>query len=359
MHPRNALIAGGFALTLALVFFGPSAARGFAELFATPPDPAAEPVWPVAETDPMPHSGDAADDPAIWVHPSRPELSTIIGTDKKGGLAVYDLSGRQIQYLAHGRMNNVDIRRGFPLGQESVDLVVTGNRSDNSVGIYRVNPTSRQLHNVAARVITTIETYGSCMYRSASSGKYYYFVNSKKGDVQQWELFADNSGKVDAREVRSFSVGGETEGCVADDELGSLYIAQEDVGIWKYSAEPDRGDTGRRQIDRTGEGGHLVADVEGLAIAYYAKGNGYLVASSQGSSSYVLYRRGDTNEYVKSFKIVSHGGIDAVTETDGLDVTTANLGPAFPGGLFVAQDGSNDNGNQNFKLVRWSAIVRR
>ncbi|MBK8315004.1 MAG: phytase [Acidobacteria bacterium] len=39
-------------------------------------------------------------------------------------------------------------------------------------------------------------------------------------------------------------------------------------------------------------------------------------------------------------------------------MTTANLGPAFPYGLFVAQDGFNDKGNQNFKLVPLQLIVK-
>jgi 3-phytase len=39
-------------------------------------------------------------------------------------------------------------------------------------------------------------------------------------------------------------------------------------------------------------------------------------------------------------------------------VTTANLGPSFPHGVFVVQDGFNDKGNQNFKLVPLQAIVK-
>jgi 3-phytase len=46
-----------------------------------------------------------------------------------------------------------------------------------------------------------------------------------------------------------------------------------------------------------------------------------------------------------------------VSDTDGIDATAASLGPAFPQGVFVAQDGKNDSGNQNFKLVPWQAIV--
>jgi 3-phytase len=320
-----------------------------------PRDLNAEPVSATVETQPMPHSGDSADDPAIWIHPSRPEMSTIIGTDKKGGLAVYDLAGRQIQYLPDGEMNNVDIRSRFMLAGRSIDLVTAGNRSDNRIAIYRVNPESRQLEDVAARKITTLETYGSCMYRSSRSGRYYYFVNDKRGQVQQWELF-DNGGKVDARRVRQFKVGSQTEGCVADDELCFFYIAEETVGIWKYSGEPDSGEA-RTLVDKTGAGGHLVPDVEGLAIAGFANRTGYLIASSQGTSSYMVYRREGNNSFVKTFRIVEGNGVDAVDNTDGIDVTTASLGPAFPHGVFVAQDGRNDRGNQNFKLVPWNLVI--
>lgn len=89
---------------------------------------AAYTVSPVVETAPMPHTGDSADDPAIWIHPSNPALSTIIGTDKQGGIAVYDLDGRQLQYVTLGDINNVDLRYNVPLGGRRVALVAATNR---------------------------------------------------------------------------------------------------------------------------------------------------------------------------------------------------------------------------------------
>ena len=122
------------------------------------------------ETDPVPRTGDAADDAAIWIDRRDRSRSTVIGTDKQGGLVVYDLSGRQIQYLPVGDVNNVDVRSdtdagpSFVLGGEPVSLVTAGNRGDNSIGIYKVIADTRQLQDVAARVINPgIETYGSCM----------------------------------------------------------------------------------------------------------------------------------------------------------------------------------------------------
>jgi 3-phytase len=303
----------------------------------------------------VPNEGDAADDPAVWVHPSNPALSTVIGTDKRGGLAVYGLDGQQLQYVPDGRLNNVDLRAGFPIGGRSIALVAASNRN-NTIALYQVNPTTRLLEHIAARSIATGVGYGACMYRSPASGKYYYFGNSEQGAVEQWELFATSAGKVDATKVREFDVGSQTEGCVADDQLGHLYIGEESKGIWKYGAEPTAGET-RTQVDKTGSGGHLAADVEGLAIYDAGAGRGYLIASSQGDNTYVIYRREAANAYVATFEIVAAGRIDAVSQTDGIAVTSANLGPAFPQGLFIAQDGENDNCNQNFKFVPWLSIA--
>ena len=319
----------------------------------------ANPVTPQVETDPVPHSGDAADDPAIWLHPTDSAQSVVIGTDKRtgGGLAVYDLAGNQLHFHADGRMNNVDVRYGFPLGGQKVDIVAAGNRTDDSIAVYRIDPATRQLQDITARTLSVgvTEAYGFALYHSWLTGKYYALVNDKDGDVEQWELFDDGSGQVDARLVRSFDVGTQTEGMVADDRYGDLYIGEENVGIWKYGAEPGDG-TARVQVDTCG-GGNLVADVEGLAILQTTDGEGYLLASSQGDNTFAVYERTGNNDYLKQFWLVAGGGIDSVGDTDGIEVISTALGTAFPQGLFVAQDGSNPGANQNFKLAAWDDIA--
>ena len=54
------------------------------------------------------------------------------------------------------------------------------------------------------------------------------------------------------------------------------------------------------------------------------------------------------------------GGIDGISETDGLEVTSRNLGPGFEHGAMIAQDGRNllPNARQNFKYVSWTDIAR-
>ncbi|MEM6753260.1 MAG: phytase, partial [Cyanobacteria bacterium P01_C01_bin.38] len=113
----------------------------------------------------------------------------------------------------------------------------------------------------------------------------------------------------------------------------------------------------------------LVPDIEGLSIYYGDEGNGYLIASSQGDSSYAVFEREGTNEYLGSFIIGENGDIDGVNETDGLDVINVGLGSEFPNGLLVVQDGANDpqfvvqdeeeleNASTNFKFIDWEQVA--
>ncbi len=306
------------------------------------------------ETAPMPHAGDSADDPAIWLDARDPARSTIIGTDKLGGIAVYDLAGAQLQYLPDGEFNNVDLRQGVPLGGDSVALVAAGDRASNRVKFYRVDPAARTLVAVPGELAPGLEIYGLCMYRSPADGGLYVFVNSKAGAVEQWRL-AEGAGRLGGRLARSFGLGSQTEGCVADDRSARLYIGEERVGVWRYGAEPSDGAT-RAQVDHTGALGHLASNVEGLALADGPDG-GYLLVSSQGNSTFAIYRRAGDNAYVGGFTLVAGNGIDEVGDTDGIEALAADLGPRFPGGLLVAQDGANDGGNQNFKLVSLQQIL--
>lgn len=319
-------------------------------------------VYATLETTPVLSPPDAADDIAIWIHPTDPSLSTIIGTDKPGGLEIYDLSGAVLQRIPF-KCNNVDLRYNFPLGGENVTLVTGINRTTFRLFAYKVNPQTRLLENVAAPSSVGMSgLQGSAMYLSPVTGKYYAFMNFN-GVLRQYELFDDNAGRVALTLVRTVtfsSAAGLTEGVVADDVHGKVYVSEEGVGIWKLDAEPSGGEAKVMVDTSIVQGGHLQPDVEGLTIYYKNDGTGYLMASSQGNATFVVYQRTDNNEYVGTFNIAD-GVIDKVTGTDGIDVTNFPLGPAFPSGVFIAQDGVNKDGdvvlNQNFKLVPFESIA--
>jgi 3-phytase len=306
-------------------------------------------------------SGDISDDAAIWADPDNPQQSVVIANNKDedaGGIGVFGMNGKLLQYEEEGEIGNVDLRPGFPSKKGSIVLVGANNRSTNTLELWTLSTQARRLSSVHARNIKTTESnYGFCLYHSKTNGKFYAFVTpDDEGSIQQFELLPQASGLVDAKLVRRLPISGTAEGCVADDDHGKLYVGQEEAAIWKYEAEPSR-PADRVSVDRVGRG-RLEADIEGLSIAYGADGSGYLIASSQGDSTIAIYGRGGGNPFIKRVRISGGDSTDAVTGTDGLDVTTHNAGPGFMKGLLVVHDESNTDGRtSNLKYVSLSAVL--
>jgi 3-phytase len=309
-------------------------------------------VQSTVTTGPCHSAGDQCDDSAIWIHPTDAAQSVIIGDDKNGGMVVWNLAGGEIQFIDGSKnMNNVDVRYNFPLtgtfstGQAHTHVALVGvtNETDGALTLYKVNPysspTGKLEYANATLAASTLPVakplvYGGCMYYSQPTGTYYFFANWKDGTVKQVELTGGSS--VSGKVVRTFDIGGQVEGCVADDVHQSFYIGEEDVGIWRYGAEPTAGES-RAQVDRVGSQTGLKADVEGLTLYYKSDGSGYLIASGQSAGPdvrNVVYERTGTNAWVGTFRV------QETDETDGMDVTNLPLGPGFPHGVLVTHDAS-------------------
>ena len=313
-------------------------------------------VQATAETAAVAATGDAADDPAIWIAPEASQ-SLVIATQKQGGLYVFDLSGAITQEIAGGRPNNVDIRDEFAWADGAAPIVGASDRTDNAIVLWRFDPQTRQLEPTPRARISTgfAEIYGFCLGRM---GEAFVAVATNKdtGEVGVWRLDVAASGAVNAHRIVAYTLGSIAEGCVVDDDAGAYYVSQELEGIWRAELTDATGAT-RHMIDRVGQGGNLAADVEGLALWRGATGAGFLVASVQGRSTFAVYDRSGANAYRGAFTI-GEGDVDGVEGTDGLDIVSAPLGEAYPRGLLVVQDDQNRRPNalQNFKYVSWAHI---
>ncbi|MDO3380778.1 phytase [Gilvimarinus algae] len=312
-------------------------------------------VKPSLQTEPVARFGDAADDPAIWVHPTVPEQSRLLGTDKKHGLMVYDLQGKQLQLLAKGRLNNVDVRYGFDFGDGRDDIAVASQRDDNTLSVYRIDAGSGQVSHLVELPTQLSEIYGLCLYQDRAGT--YAIANGKSGRFEQY-LLQGTKGQVSATLSRTFAVGSQPEGCVADDARGTLFVGEEDTGVWTLSARA--ADAPEITLVKAVDA-ELVADVEGLAL-YPASDSRYLIVSSQGDDTYLVLQSQAPYKVLGKFAVRNNLalGIDAISETDGLEVTHRSLGKGFESGAFVAQDGHNvmPEQPQNFKMVSWKDIAR-
>ena len=297
-------------------------------------------------------NADAADDPAIWRNATNPAASLIVATDKKAGLNVYDLTGRQRHFIDAGRVNNVDLIEATVAGTPLV-LVAASDRNDLAVAriaLFRLDTTSARLEPIGTVPAGAGEAYGICL--AARDGGVDAFVVLKDGTINQVALDlrqAIPSGAI----VRTMKLATQSEGCVVDPQSRRLYVAEEDVGIWRFDARSS-GNRTPVLVAKT-DGKTLVADVEGLALAVEQGGRRLLVASSQGDNAYALFELPD-ERYAARFRIAA-GSVGATSETDGVAVASGDLGPDFPDGLLVVQDGDNAPHAQNFKLVDWRRIA--
>ncbi|MBQ0782394.1 MAG: phytase, partial [Thalassolituus oleivorans] len=307
-----------------------------------------------AETDPMDDNGDAADDPAIWVNLRNPEQSRILGTNKKFGLYSYDLQGKKLQELVVGRVNNVDVRQGFTFKGEAADIAAASQRDRNTIALFRINPNSGEMVTTNEIDTNLDEIYGLCMYKNLNN-EFYIFINDQDGRFEQYSVTDDPSGW-QAQRVRTFSVNSQPEGCAADDAKQRLFIGEEDVAVWTLDAEPNASS----QLELVAAvSDQLVADIEGMDI-YRSANAVYLIVSSQGNDSYVVFDAEAPYEYKGRFRVGMNSAknIDGASETDGLAVTSIPLNKDYPQGLLVVQDGRNllPNEKQNFKYVSWHEI---
>ena len=332
-----------------------------------PANAADDPIVPAPsarETTPVETDGDAMDDPAVWVHPTDPSRSLVIGNNKQGALETYDLEGDRVQQLSDAVTfwGNVDVRQGVPVAGVVGDIVAVYHRG---LQLYRVDPSTRLLTRVNEETAIPTPGEGLCLYSSPETGRLYAFVIAISGTLRQFEIRDDDEdGLLEGVEVRQFAVGSEAEGCVADDERGAVYVSEEEVGLWRYGAEPGSG-TIRTSVDTVDENGHLALDVEGVTLVDLPDGGGYVIASAQNAadpdnSFFVVYDR-VTNAYLRTVRVTAGGSSDDCDRTDGITANPTDLGPPFTQGIFVCQDNNNDApgtvGNQNLKYVPLESVV--
>ncbi len=335
--------------------------------------PAPRAIKAVVTTEPV---ASDPDDPAIWVNRRNPAQSLVIGTNKAakadgGALYVWGLDGKTRQIFKDlDRPNNVDLEYDFALGQKRVALVAVTERLTSRLRLYQIAPDTGTLSEIApvgGIPVFAGETgeeaapMGVSLFRRPSDGVVFAVVGRKSGPTTggylwQYRLDDDGTGGVRGVKVRAFGAYSgkkEIEAIAVDDALGFVYYADERVGIRKYNADPDVKDANREVALFATTG--FKADHEGIGIVATGEKTGFIVATDQlpRSSEYHLFRReGEPNrphDHTRTVAIVK-GGADS---TDGLDITSAPMGKAFPHGLMAVMN----SGPKNFLLFRTDDVL--
>ncbi|MFI8006264.1 phytase [Streptomyces sp. NPDC086010] len=324
---------------------------------------------------------------------------------------------------APGRFNNVDLVTGLRTPSGRTDVAVVSDRGNDRLRVYRIDPSRpggplKDVTDPAAAPVFSADqdeideqrtAYGLATWQDRASGRSYALVSRRSTtDLALLELRPTAAGTVGYRRVRTLSLPSsfrlpdgtswtpcgepgelpQVEGMVVDPDDGTLYAGQEDVGIWRLPA----GLNGRPVLmDKVREygvpgtydpeteectagtdpgfgGRHLAADVEGLTLFREPGGAGHLMASGQGDDSFALYDRriSRRNAYEGGFRVTAvSADLDGSEECDGAAALAEPLGPRYPRGLLVVQDGhetsaaGGEEGREatGFKFVDLGAVA--
>jgi len=294
---------------------------------------------PQIVTDTVQHD---TDDPAIWINPSDPAKSLIIGTDKDsdGALFVFNLQGKIVNKVPGlKRPNNVDIAYGFRLNGKPVDIAVVTERETNKLRIYSL-PDMKAVDNGGIPVFegeTERDPMGIALYTTPNH-IIYAIAGRKTGPtgsyLWQYQLRDNGKGAIAATVVRKFgSYSGkkEIESIAADNELGYIYYSDEQHGVHKYYADPAKGD---KELALFGAEG-FVGDHEGISIYKTGTDTGYILVSNQQKNTFMVYPREGSAKNHDEHQLLAEIPVSTL-ESDGSEVTAVNLSPEFPKGVFVA-----------------------
>ena len=318
-------------------------------------------VKPIYVTDSVIHD---TDDPAIWVNPSDPSKSLIIGTDKdaEGALYVFDLKGNTIDSLIVRdiqRPNNVDVGYGLDLGDRTVDFAVTGERMTSKLRFFSL-PDMKEIN------VGGIEVYegesgpdfrdlmGVALFQDKTTGKNYVIAGRKNGPTDgtylwQYEVLGKD-GQITLNLVRKFgSYSGkkEIEAIAVDAELGYIYYSDEGVGVKKYYADPEKGNEELAFFAQEG----FSDDHEGISIYKLDDATGYILVSDQGSNLFHVFPREGSASNSHEHSLITKIATSTIS-SDGSESISLALGPDFPHGLFVAM--SDD---KTFQIYRWEDMA--
>ncbi len=305
------------------------------------------------------------DDPAIWMHPTDPSKSLIIGTDKDslGALYVFNLEGKIVDSLVRKgiqRPNNVDVGYGLTLADGSkIDFAVTGERLTSKLRFFSL-PDMKELNPGGFEIFLGEEgpdfrdLMGVALYKSPSTGNQYVIAGRKNGPTDgtylwQYEITAAADGiRLELiRKFGQYSGKKEIEAIAVDAALGYIYYSDEGVGVRKYAAEPDMGNKELGLFATEG----FADDHEGISIYELDDSTGYLLISDQQANLFHVFPREGSPENPHAHSLITKVLL-STNQSDGSEVSSRSFGPKFPKGIFIAM-----SDNKTFHFYRWEDVA--
>lgn len=289
----------------------------------------------------------------IWSHPTQADQGLVLAADEKSGnLFVFGFDGTALQSIMADKARGIDVRYNIPIGGDTTDIVAVVNTgaatTQGVIQIYSIDTEMRVLAPLGDGIPCGEGMDGGALtFSRAAGGLHYFACSSKSGKIEQYEITVDSmSGAITGNKVREWSVGSCGD-ILADDQAGTIFVAEPDKGVWKLHGAP-QGETPGELTIKVGD--HGLNKVGQLVMYKRREGDGYIMAADADDNKVHLYKRRAQNDYVGTFVLKNSPDNPAIA------VVSAEIDSRFPFGMFVAGAAEANEGAE-LQMMRWEDIA--
>eukprot|EP01102_Stenamoeba_stenopodia_P007307 TRINITY_DN2044_c0_g1_i1.p1 TRINITY_DN2044_c0_g1~~TRINITY_DN2044_c0_g1_i1.p1 ORF type:complete len:497 (+),score=66.84 TRINITY_DN2044_c0_g1_i1:398-1888(+) len=340
------------------------------------------------------------DSVSVWLHPQQPHNTLVITPAADSmGFSVFDTTGKQLSdFTFKGHLTSLSVEYNFLFGNRQIDILTAVDPTSSTLYVFEIIPTGviTLLGQFAAMKGATIST--ACTYKNVRTGDLSIFVfGADQGRMEQWEISGKNYDDTANKPIltselkRSIEVGSKVESCIADNERAVVYVYENEIGIWKYGAEPADGTTrsimdtknttsfGPRRLKHGPNG-----EIGGMALFHARRGRGYLLVTNPGEGeggSVLIYGRGAENRFLNRFQVTSKAANNEVSSDPsladwpanalvnrnpesyvnvgkGIEVINAGTTGEFSKGLLILQNRKGGEGSSDtLAFIPWNVVA--
>lgn len=150
------------------------------------------------------------------------------------GIALLDEQGNALSTI-NSKSEHLDFR--WLPNSKSVGVLSTLNKNTGNIELIKVDFKHNRIEKAYALLADKTAFDAICL--GSSSEHIELFTVDVNGIVSQMAMNTANEADWQLSEIRHFAVGLNMKSCAVNDLTGSLYIAEENIGVWQYSTNPE------------------------------------------------------------------------------------------------------------------------
>ncbi|WP_088329733.1 phytase [Lacimicrobium sp. SS2-24] len=184
-------------------------------------------------------------------------------TSERQGLIVVDQRGEKLSQFS-GNYENLSLRHKVTVGDKRFSLIATVDKEQGNIRLLGLDQ-DYGFSLLKALAMPEAQAEALCLFRQPQ-GHISLFIADNLGQVHETIIYDAHRKIITELPVRSFTGVAEVQGCVVDDQRQWLYLAEGNIGVWRYQASAES-DPIREIVDLVSPYGALNGEITGLSVS--------------------------------------------------------------------------------------------